>query len=88
MMLQLFRKESPWFRARRYGYGAGPPIKWQGWALLAAYLTGLAVVGILSHKDAALPRTSACVLFVIITIIFTAICRDRTDGGWRWRWGE
>jgi membrane-anchored protein YejM (alkaline phosphatase superfamily) len=28
----------PWFRARRFGYGAGLPIRWQGWAVLASYL--------------------------------------------------
>ena len=30
--------EPEWFAARRYGIGSGPPIAWQGWAVLGAYL--------------------------------------------------
>ncbi|HEY2813703.1 MAG TPA: hypothetical protein VGJ03_09585 [Acidimicrobiales bacterium] len=27
-----------WFRAKRYGWGWGLPLSWQGWAALAVYL--------------------------------------------------
>jgi hypothetical protein len=30
-----------WFRARRYGWGWGPPSSWQGWLVLIAYLGAL-----------------------------------------------
>jgi len=26
-----------WFRAKRYGWGWGLPLRWQGWAVLLAY---------------------------------------------------
>jgi hypothetical protein len=26
-----------WFEAKRYGYGSGLPIAWQGWAITIAY---------------------------------------------------
>ena len=30
--------EPEWFAHKRYGYGAGLPISWQGWALTIAYV--------------------------------------------------
>src|SRR3546814_6692541 len=36
VMLHIFLDERPWFRAKRHGYGAGLPIAWQGWVMLAA----------------------------------------------------
>ena len=35
-----------WFAPKRFGYGAGLPISWQGWALTAAFMgfsIGLAI---------------------------------------------
>ena len=37
-MLHLFFDKGPWFRAKRYGYGAGLPFKWQGWVLLLLHM--------------------------------------------------
>jgi hypothetical protein len=28
-----------WFRAKRYGWGWGLPLTWEGWSVLAAWLT-------------------------------------------------
>ena len=45
-MMHLFLDKGPWFRAKRYGYGAGLPFKWQGWVLMLAHMAlviGLAV---------------------------------------------
>ena len=33
-----------WFAPKRYGYGAGLPISWQGWALTCAFV--LVAVGL------------------------------------------
>ena len=68
----------PWFAAKRYGYGAGLPIAWQGWALLA----GLG--------ELLVPAQTA--LFILLVAFATGlliwISARRTRGGWRWRWGE
>ena len=32
------RDDGAWFAPKRFGYGAGLPIAWQGWALLAGYI--------------------------------------------------
>ena len=30
--------EAEWFAPKRYGYGAGLPISWQGWALTLGFV--------------------------------------------------
>jgi len=36
-----------WFAPKTYGYGAGLPIKWQGWALLLGYTALMAASSLL-----------------------------------------
>ena len=87
-MLHLFMGKEPWFRAKNYGFGAGLPIRWQGWALLATYL--LAATGILRlvAEGSAAMRGLAIALMLLVTTIFLIVCRKRTEGGWHWRWGS
>jgi hypothetical protein len=72
-----------WFAPKRYGYGAGLPITWQGWALTAVFMAvsiGLAIAF----------ATRPIVLVAAITpliILFVVIAYRTTRGGWRWRWG-
>jgi ABC-type multidrug transport system permease subunit len=87
MMLHLFMGNDSWFRAKRYGLGAGLPIRWQGWALTASYIAALAGIGLLSKAPDAVSRGLAFALFLIVTAMFLAIVRGRTEGGWKWRWG-
>lgn len=72
-----------WFAQKRYGYGAGLPIAWQGWALLAGFLllVGLAILLFGPDKPAALAIVVPAVLALL------AIAARTTRGGWRWRWG-
>lgn len=87
-MLHKFLDEGDWFAPKRYGYGAGLPIAWQGWALSLAYC--LAVSGIaygVPHLDRAQVPV-AVVGIVALTALFVLIVAKRTRGGWRWRNGE
>jgi hypothetical protein len=87
-MLHKFFEEGDWFRPKSYGYGAGLPIAWQGWVVLAAYV--LLVVGLAIWASAS---TGFGVVAVTVTGIALAtaglvsIVHKRTRGGWRWRWG-
>ena len=73
-----------WFAPKRYGYGSGPPISWQGWALTLGFTLTAAGLALLFH-DHQLELIAALALPMIT---FLVICAKTTRGGWRWRWGE
>ncbi|NJM51765.1 MAG: hypothetical protein HC843_13590 [Sphingomonadales bacterium] len=87
-MSQIFLEKGAWFRAKKYGYGAGWPIKWQGWTLLIAYIAALAGIGLMAEAKDAFFQIFAFALFIVLTAVLLKICHARTEGGWRWRWGE
>lgn len=73
-----------WFAPKRYGYGAGLPVSWQGWVLNLGFLLGIVLLAI------ALGRQPMQLMAAVIPISagFIVICARTTRGGWRWRWGE
>ena len=73
-----------WFAPKRYGYGAGRPIAWQGWAITLFYV---AVIGIAVWM---LKPNPAAILAVVVpaTLILLSVTARTTRGGWRWRSGE
>jgi hypothetical protein len=56
-----------WFPAKRYGWGWGPPVRWQGWAALILYFLLLA-----SGAAWLLPRCHVLV-FVLYGYVLTAV---------------
>ncbi|MFD1766191.1 hypothetical protein ACFSAG_04960 [Sphingorhabdus buctiana] len=83
-MLHLFFDKQPWFRAKRYGYGAGLPMKWQGWVLMLAHIALIMGLGISigDRPEVALP------LLLLAGFAPLPIYAAKTEGGWRWRWGD
>lgn len=73
-----------WFAPKRYGFGAGLPISWQGWALTIAFIA-IAWGSVFLFRDR--PGVVVAVL-APLTIIFTIIAAKTTRGGWHWRWGK
>jgi hypothetical protein len=73
-----------WFAPKRYGYGSGMPIAWQGWAVTIAYI---AIVLIAIRF---MPSRPVVILAVIVpaTVTLMVITARTTRGGWRWRWGN
>ena len=76
--------EEYWFRPKRYGYGAGLPLKWQGWALV---LAALAIIWAVVFWFPDRPTVIVAVA-IPVAIICSLIAAKTTRGGWRWRWGE
>jgi hypothetical protein len=70
----------PWFRPRLFGYGAGLPIRWQGWVLTAAFV-GLWVLD--ARFVHGLLRAGTLALLIAGFLVIAAV---KTEGGWRWRW--
>jgi hypothetical protein len=73
-----------WFAAKRYGYGAGAPISWQGWAVTIGFVLLAALLGVVFAPK---PLVFAAIM-IPLTVVFGTIAAKTTRGGWRWRWGE
>jgi hypothetical protein len=82
-MLHHFLEKGPWFRAKRFGYGAGLPFKWQGWALLLGHMALICGIA-LALGDRPLLTFP---LIVIAAFAPMPIYAARTEGGWKWRGG-
>ena len=78
------RRTDYWFPAKRYGWGWGPPTRWQGWAVLIPWLAGELAAGVYFA-----PRDPAT--FVVVTMALAAIlvwiCYATGEPP-RWRWGD
>jgi O-antigen/teichoic acid export membrane protein len=78
-----------WFRPKRYGYDA-TPTTWQGWLVIAAFVF---VVATATSRLAATGADSrgfwiAVVIDVVALVALVIVTRRKTDGEWRWRWGD
>ena len=73
-----------WFAAKRYGYGAGLPVSWQGWAIMIGFMAIVAAVAYLFGDQ----RVRLIGIIVPLSVALIVITARTTRGGWRWRWGE
>jgi hypothetical protein len=76
-------KDEFWFAPKRFGYGSGMPVRWQGWALVAAH--GLAVLAGTPLVERHPNWFAGYAVFV--SLIFMPLYAAKTEGGWHWRWG-
>jgi hypothetical protein len=73
-----------WFAPKRYGYGSGKPISWQGWALTLGFVALAVGLGVRFPER---PLQLFAIMAPLV-ITFCVICARTTKGGWRWRWGD
>ena len=70
-----------WFRAKRYGWGWGLPITWQGWAVLVLWFAAL-ILG----RRYLVPRNMFAHLAFVLAMVFLllSICYKKgAPPGWR-----
>jgi len=67
-----------WFPAKKYGFGWGLPVKWQGWVVILAYI--LLIIGSL-----ALSHTFWYILLFTALLILICWIKGEKPG---WRWGN
>lgn len=72
-----------WFPAKRYGWGWGPPVCWQGWAVMAVWVSLLVAGQVLLVRH--IGWFAAYVAVLVIGLF--AICFWKGEKP-RWRWGK
>lgn len=83
-MLHLFLDKKPWFRAKNRGYGTGLPIAWQGWVFMALHIALIAGLSMALRNQ----PVAMTVVVVLAALAPMPIYQARTEGGWKWRWGN
>ena len=73
-----------WFAPKRFGYGAGFPIAWRGWAVFFFYC----VLLYLATQYLDPPSSRFWFAVAILTALCVLIAYFTTRGGWRFRQGE
>ncbi len=76
------RDKKPWFPVKRFGYGVGFPIAWEGWLVLALYMGAMALSGSL------LPPLAFIIVAMVSTAALLYISYVRSDDEWRFRNGK
>lgn len=84
-MLHKFFEPGDWFAPKKFGYGAGLPIAWQGWVLLLGYLAFALGLGLFVASLGDIWALVSIALMILSTIPFMMIVKRRTKGGWKWR---
>jgi hypothetical protein len=74
-----------WFSAKRYGWGWGLPINWQGWVVLGVFIVLFGVGFLLFPPSSALAHLLAYVGLLTASLI--AVCWLKGEPP-RWRWGN
>ena len=73
-----------WFAVKRYGWGWGMPLRWQGWVVLFGYL-GLVYVGIRSFVPSRGGAALALYLLVLTVLLIVLVAwKGEKPVGWRW----
>lgn len=70
--------DGAWFAPKRYGYGSGLPIAWQGWALLLGYIVAVTAATWLLFVSIAAYVT----IVLLLTFLLILVCARTTRGGW------
>jgi hypothetical protein len=78
-------KENPWFRAKRYGYGWGLPLRWQGWFVLLGYFILLIPASWFLRQGGDASYFIVYVMAASVALVF--ICWWKGEPA-RWRWGR
>ncbi len=73
-----------WFPAKKYGWGWGPPMTWQGWLVMIIF------VAVVTYTAIMYPPDKSPVVFLVnivsSVLIFIAICWLKGEPP-KWRWG-
>lgn len=80
----------PWFKAKKYGWGWGLPITWQGWIVFIVYFTFIIwdFFRIDESSHSASDTARPFIIQVIIASVILCIIAYMTGEKPKWRWGD
>lgn len=73
-----------WFPAKRYGWGWGLPVAWQGWVVMGVWF--VIVVGVTPFL-AVRSWPGFFAFLAVMSALLIAVCYVRGEP-LRWRWGD
>jgi len=74
-----------WFPAKRYGWGWGLPVRWQGWAAFAMYFV-LLFAGIeYLQSQRAVPGLLVYLVLLTVALVAIVVLKGERPAQWRWR---
>jgi len=73
-----------WFRAKRYGWGWGLPLTWQGWAVLAAFALLVMLGAVLFPPRQSMAFYSLYMLALSAALVGVCYLKGEPT---KWRWG-
>jgi hypothetical protein len=76
------KDDGAWFAPKTFGYGAGLPIAWQGWALLAAIIGGVLALQYTLYATHPGYFFAGAIGVVVLPL---PLIKAKTRGGWKWR---
>lgn len=79
------REREIWFPAKRYGWGWGPPVTWQGWLVLAVFVGAILYIALRFPPNSDPVLFIALVLLTVLGLMIVCWWKGETP---RWRWGE
>lgn len=78
-------EKKAWFPAKKYGWGWGFPITWQGWVVFTTYLVLLLAGGYKAQTTSTLSSPQFTLFFAGITVVLLGICWWKGEKpGWHW----
>jgi hypothetical protein len=73
-----------WFPVKRYGWGWGLPVRWQGWVVLVAYLALLyGGIRYLGGRQTAVGLI-AYMLGITVALVAIVVAKGERPVGFRW----
>ena len=74
-----------WFPAKRYGWGWGLPLTWQGWVVMILWT--LIVIAVAPFAGPNKHPLLFAVFLAVMLAVLVAICYAKGEPP-RWRWGD
>jgi hypothetical protein len=75
-----------WFPAKKYGWGWGPPVTWQGWVVFVTWflILGLGLLVLESRRES----VGRMLLFIVLmSVVLVLVCYWKGEPP-KWRWGD